>query len=152
MYRRGSVYLVGLGPGDEELVTLKAARLLRDADRVYCFDFLRDEVARFARPEALTVVSPILMGRHVVPDAEGLGRELRERAAQSALARGEFVSQVRAMVNAGRTVVLADSGDPTLFSPWFWIERALPDLFLEVIPGVSAFNAANAVLGRVDKT
>jgi precorrin-4 methylase len=146
MCRRGSVYLVGLGPGDEELVTLKAARLLRDADRVYCFDFLREEVARFARPEALTVVSPMLMGRHVVPDAEGLGRELRERAAQSALARSEFVSQVRAAVNAGRTVVLADSGDPTLFSPWFWIERAFPDLFLEVIPGISAFNAANAVL------
>jgi precorrin-4 methylase len=49
-------------------------------------------------------------------------------------------------VNAGRTVVLADSGDPTLFSPWFWIERAFPDLLLEVIPGVSAFNASNALL------
>jgi precorrin-2 methylase len=135
-----------LGPGDKELVTLKAARLLTKADRVYCFDFLREEVARFVRPEALTVVSPLLMGRFVVPDAGGLGSELRERAAQSVLARAEFVSQVRAVVNAGRMVVLADSGDPTLFSPWFWIERALPDVFLEVVPGVSAFNASNAVL------
>jgi precorrin-4 methylase len=142
----GAVYLVGLGPGDKELVTLKAARLLKKADRVCCFDFLREEVARFVRPEALTVVSPLLMGRYVVPDVEGVGRELRERAAQSVLARAEFVSQVRAVVNAGRMVVLADSGDPTLFSPWFWIERAFSDLFLEVIPGVSAFNASNAVL------
>jgi precorrin-4 methylase len=145
-FRHGSVYLVGLGPGDTELVTLKAARLLSSADRVYCFDFLREEVARFARPEALSVVSPLLMGRFVVPDATGLGPELRERAAQSVLARAEFESQVREVVNAGRTVVLADSGDPTLFSPWFWIERAFPDLFLEVIPGISAFNASNAVL------
>src|SRR5262249_28784336 len=136
----------GLGPGDEELVTLKAARLPEEANRVYCFEFLREEVARFARPEALTVVSPLLMGRYVVPEAVDLGSELRERAAQSVLARAEFGAQVRAMVNAGRTVVLADSGDPTLFSPWFWIERAFPDLFLEVIPGVNAFNASNAVL------
>jgi precorrin-4 methylase len=137
---------VGLGPGDKELVTLKAARLLKDANRVFCFDFLREEVARFARPEALSVVSPLLMGRYVVPDAKGLGLELRERAARSVLARAEFASQVRAVVNAGRMVVLADSGDPTLFSPWFWVERALADLPLKVIPGVSAFNAANAVL------
>src|SRR5262249_16256902 len=62
------------------------------------------------------------------------------------LARAEFVSQVREMVNAGRTVVFADSGDPTLFSPWFWIERAFADLLIEVVPGISSFNAANALL------
>jgi precorrin-4 methylase len=144
--RRGSIYLVGLGPGDTELVTLKAARLLRNADRVYCFDFLREEVARFARLEALTVVSPLLMGRYVVPDADGLAPELRERVGQSVLARAEFVSQVRTMVDAGRMVVFADSGDPTLYSPWIWVERTFADLLLRVIPGVSAFNAANAVL------
>src|SRR5215467_2336379 len=67
---RGLIYLVGLGPGDTELVILKAARLLKDAYRVYCFEFLREEVARFARPEALTVVSQLLMGRHVVAGAD----------------------------------------------------------------------------------
>jgi hypothetical protein len=114
--RRGMVYLVGLGPGDKELVTLKAARLLRDADRVYCFDFLRGEVARFARPEALTVVSPMPMGRHVVPGAEGLGRELRERAAQSVLARAEFVSQVHAVVSRSpgiRVIVACEFTGPS---------------------------------------
>jgi precorrin-4 methylase len=137
---------VGLGPGDAELVTLKAARLLRNADRVYCFDFLRDEVAGFVHPEALTVVSPLLMGRYVVPDTDSVAPELRERVRQSVRARAEFVSQVRAMVDAGRTVVFADSGDPSLFSPWFWIERMFADCRLEVVPGISAFNAANAAL------
>jgi precorrin-4 methylase len=135
-----------LGPGDGELITLKAARLLRDAYRVYCFEFLRDEVARFARPEALAVVSPLLMGRHVVPAADGSSPELRAGTDQAALARADFVSQVRAMVNAGGTVVFADSGDPTLYSPWFWTDRAFADLPLHVVPGVSSFNAANAVL------
>src|SRR5262249_3658043 len=143
--RPGLIYLVGLGPGDTELVTLKAARLLKDAHRVYCFDFLREEVARFARPEALTVVPPLLMGRHVLPGAEGSTPDTRERVGQAVLARAEFVSQVREMVNAGRTVVFADSGDPTLFSPWFWIERAFADLLIEVVPGISSFNAANAL-------
>ena len=143
--RRGSIYLVGLGPGDTELVTLKAARLLNDADRVYCFDFLREEVARFARPEALLVVSPLLMGRYVVPGARAWSRSCERPHSRSVL-RGRSSRPRFAVVNAGRTVVLADSGDPTLFSPWFWIERALADLPLKVIPGVSAFNAANAVL------
>jgi precorrin-4 methylase len=43
-------------------------------------------------------------------------------------------------------VVFADSGDPTLYSPWFWVERAFADLVLKIVPGVSAFNAAIAVL------
>ena len=81
------------------------------------------------------MVSPLLMGRYVVPGAEGLEPELRERSRGVSWGGQEFASQVRAVVNAGRTVVLADSGDPTLFSPWFWIERALADLPLKVIPG-----------------
>lgn len=69
-------------------MTFKAARLLKNAHRVYCFDFLRDEVARFARPEALTVVSPLLMGRNVVPDAAGTTPELRERVGKGSPGAG----------------------------------------------------------------
>ena len=60
---QGKVYLVGMGPGDAELVTLKAARVLKDADCVFCFSYLKDEVARYAPPEKITVASPLLMGR-----------------------------------------------------------------------------------------
>ena len=46
-HSRGRIYLVGMGPGDSELVTFKAARVLKEADAVYCFDYLKDEVARY---------------------------------------------------------------------------------------------------------
>ena len=53
----GKVYLVGMGPGDAELVTFKAAKLLRDADCVFCFGYMKDEVARYAAPAKITAIS-----------------------------------------------------------------------------------------------
>lgn len=146
--RNGAVYLVGMGPGDPDLVTFKAAKVLKEADRVFCFDYLKDEVARFTPLEKITVASPLLMGRFRGESVKDLLPQLRDRARQSEEETAKFLPQVRGLVANGKKVVFADAGDPMVYCPWSWVTDDLADLEPKVVPGLSSFNAANAALGQ----
>lgn len=146
--RNGTVTLVGMGPGDPELVTFKAAKVLKDADCVFCFDYLKDEVARFVPPDKITVASSLLMGRFRGQSVKDLPPQLRDRARQSEAETAKFLPHVRELVASGKKVVFADSGDPTLYCPWSWVTEDFADLKPIVVPGLSSFNAASAALGQ----
>lgn len=60
----------------------------------------------------------------------------------------EFASMVREVVSKGKTVAMLDNGDPLIYGPCSWSLVELSDLDTEVVPGVSAFNAANAAIGK----
>ncbi len=144
----GKVYLVGMGPGDAELVTFKAAKTLKNADCVFCFRYLKDEVARYAPPAKITVALPLLMGRVCGRNPADLPPEMRKELEQSKEELAPFVAQVRSLVAAGKTVVFADAGDPTVYCPWSWVTEEFADLQPAVVPGLSSFNAANAALAQ----
>jgi precorrin-4/cobalt-precorrin-4 C11-methyltransferase len=78
-------------------------------------------------------------GRRLPPELQG-------QAAQSQVEVARFVSEVRTLLAAGKTVVLADAGDPTVYCPWSWVCRTLADVSPVVVPGLGAFNAGNAAL------
>lgn len=143
---RGAVFLVGMGPGDPELVTFKAANVLKSADCVFCFEYLKEEVARYVPREKLIVASPLLMGRFRGQSMKDLPPPLRDRARQSAAETAKFLPHVRELVAGGKTVVFADSGDPMMYCPWSWVTEDFSHLEPTVVPGVSSFNAANAAL------
>jgi len=146
--RTSKLYLVGIGPGDPELVTFKAAAVLKQADCVFCFEYVKDQVARYARSDAIHVASPLLMQRFVGQKAKSLPPELADKAAQSRVEMARFVPQVRQLVAAGKTVAFADAGDVTVFCPWAWVLETFADLEPTVVPGLSSFNAANGALKR----
>lgn len=58
----GKLYLVGTGPGAPDLITVRAARILRNADLVLCYSWMKDELAPFVRPGVVEVMSPLLQG------------------------------------------------------------------------------------------
>jgi precorrin-4/cobalt-precorrin-4 C11-methyltransferase len=59
-----------------------------------------------------------------------------------------LINEVRQAVSQGKQVVFVDSGDPLIYGPWAWMLQEFKDLNLEVVPGISSFNAGLAALKR----
>ena len=126
----GKVYLVGAGPGDGGLITVKGRQLIRSADVIVCDRLVGDEVLELIPPETETIYVGKNAGFHPVPQEE-INRILLEQA------------------KAGRSVVRLKGGDPFVFG------RGGEELELlaaegidfEVVPGVTASIAAPAYGG-----
>jgi uroporphyrin-III C-methyltransferase len=126
----GKVYLVGAGPGDPELLTLKAVRLLGAANVV-----LHDALVS---PEVLAMISP---GAEIINVGKRAGRKLLTQDEINAL-----------LVSYGRTrptVVRLKGGDPTIFGRAGEEIEALraAGIEYEIVPGISAVLGAAAVAG-----
>lgn len=124
-----AAYIVGAGPGDPDLLTVKAQRLLQQADVILFADSLV--------PDAL------LQG--IRPDAEVIGT--------ANLTLEQILPLMVERVRSGKSVVRLHSGDPSLYGAvqeqmQMLLEAGTP---FEVIPGISAFQAAAARL-RVELT
>jgi uroporphyrin-III C-methyltransferase len=126
-YPLGRVYLVGAGPGDPELLTLRAARLLGQADTIVHDRLVHPDVLRHARPRA----------RLLFVGKEGGGDSVRQEDIHTLL-----VAQAR----LGRTVVRLKGGDPFVFGRGGEEALALEEAGIpyEVVPGVSSGVAAPA--------
>lgn len=129
----GVVYLVGAGPGDPELLTLRGAALLRTADVV-----LHDELVH---PALLSHVGPACEVRFV-------GKRGGERAARQAR-QEEIDAALVSLAREGRRVVRLKGGDPFLFGRGSEEAEALAraSIPFEVVPGVTAALAAAAYAG-----
>ena len=145
----GKVYLVGTGPGAPDLITVRAARILRKADLVLCYNWMKDELAPFVRPGVVEVVSPGLQGgRFFGRKPDEFPEDQRDRATRAQEKLAELKTRLAKLVAEGKTVAFADNGDPMIFSPWAWVTEQLAEFDPLVIPGLSSFNAANAAVKR----
>lgn len=142
--RPSKIYAVGVGPGDPELLTRKAERILR-AVPVICAPTASPVDASYA----LSIVEPFLDRRRqeviiqVFPmrkDQAGLD-EFWETAA----------AEVAERVRQGQDVAFITIGDPFLYSTFLYLYRILrdqyPDIPVEIVPGVSSVGAAAAAAG-----
>jgi uroporphyrin-III C-methyltransferase/precorrin-2 dehydrogenase/sirohydrochlorin ferrochelatase len=126
---QGRVLLVGAGPGDPELLTLKAVRALKAADVVFYDRLVGDGVLDCARREAELIPVGKAKGAHSVPQSE-INAALIERA------------------KAGQIVVRLKGGDPFVFGRGGEELDALraENIAIEIVPGVTAGVAAAASL------
>lgn len=126
----GKVYLVGAGPGDPGLLTLKGKWCLEAADVVIYDALVNPSLLGFARPEAMIIDAGKREGDHKLPQEE-INALLVDHA------------------GAGRTVTRLKGGDPFIFGRGGEEAEALAleGIPFEVVPGVSAGIAVPAYAG-----
>ena len=126
----GVVYLVGAGPGDPELLTLRALHLLQTADVILPDDLVSDEVLALASPSAL-----------VIP--------VGKRCGQPRITQAGIHALMLEHASAGRSVLRLKSGDPLIFGRAAEEMAALAQAGVpfEVVPGITAAFAAAAAVG-----
>jgi uroporphyrinogen III methyltransferase / synthase len=126
----GTVYLVGAGPGDPELLTLKAHRLVREADVLVYDHLVAPEVLALARPG----------GQRVFVGKKGGGFCCPQRDIEGTLIR---------LAREGKKVVRLKGGDPFIFGRGGEEAEALVEagISFEVVPGVTSALAAAAYAG-----
>lgn len=141
------LYLVSVGNGDPDNITLRAINTIKDSDIVFCSKRLRDKF-------------PILLqGKEIHDPGFGLfaiyGKKPEEAKKNKRFKYEEKLKQlheitetIHSSIKEGKIVSVLDSGDPTIYGPNMWYLEAFEDLDPEVIPGVSCFNAANAALRK----
>ena len=126
----GRVTMVGAGPGDAELLTLKAVRALQAADVILCDDLVSNDVLELARREA----KRMLVGK---------------RGGRESCAQVDINALMIKLANQGRHVVRLKSGDPMIFGRTGeeieQLERA--GIPFEVVPGITSASAMAARLG-----
>ncbi|GAB2631264.1 precorrin-2 C(20)-methyltransferase [Nocardia goodfellowii] len=143
----GKLWGVGLGPGDPELVTVKAAKIIASAD-VIAF-----HSARHGRSISRGIAAPYMragqLEEHLVYPVT---TETTDHPGGYQGAIDEFYAdaaeRLAAHLSAGRTVALLAAGDPLFYSSYMHMHRRLADRFeAEIIPGITSVSAASAALG-----
>ena len=124
MKSKGTVHLVGAGPGDAGLLTLRGAELLRNADVVICDVLVNPELLRL-----------------VPPSAEIIARGNHKR--DGGLSQEQLTDLMIARAREGKTVVRLKGGDPFIFGRGGEEAEALAaeKIPFEIVPGVSAISA-----------
>jgi uroporphyrin-III C-methyltransferase / precorrin-2 dehydrogenase / sirohydrochlorin ferrochelatase len=126
----GRVYLVGAGPGDPELLTVRAVRLIESADVILHDDLVADAILEMAPTQAEIV-------------------NVGKRCGPKRITQDEINALMVEHARLGHSVVRLKSGDPMLFGRAAEEMDALraSDVEFEVVPGVSAAFAAAAAIG-----
>jgi uroporphyrin-III C-methyltransferase/precorrin-2 dehydrogenase/sirohydrochlorin ferrochelatase len=128
--RKGSIAIVGAGPGDPDLLTLKAVRALQSADVVLYDDLVSDGVLGCARREARKIA-------------------VGKRAGRASCAQRDICGEILRHAQAGKRVVRLKGGDPAVFGR---LDEELAACRAagfdpEVVPGVTTASGAAAALG-----
>jgi uroporphyrin-III C-methyltransferase len=124
------VYLVGAGPGDPELLTMRAVRLLETAEIVFHDDLVSQQVLALVQPDA---------------QIQSVGK----RCGRPTISQAEIHVLMIEAASAGKSVVRLKSGDPLVFGRAGEEIAALrgAGISFEVVPGITAALAAGAMLG-----
>lgn len=142
MSKKGKLYGVGVGPGDVELLTLKAEKILKTVP-VIC----SPKSAKEKDSIALSIVEPIIderKDRKKVMVVEPVFPMIEDEETLSKVwdSASELIAHY---LDSGRDLAFVTLGDPSIFSTFSYVQQRLKDRYeIEVIPGITSFTACAA--------
>jgi precorrin-4 methylase len=141
------IYVVGVGSGDSDLLTLEGLSVFGKAQAFVCDQELTSRFGRYMGNKPVLYNPLENMAPYYAMTHPGMSLEEAEKIVPGL--REESVRKMRTALEQGKDVAFLEYGDPTLFGSWtYWLYDHFCPEEIAVIPGVSAFNAANAALGK----
>ena len=136
----GHLFVVGVGPGDPELITFKAARIIAEADAV-----------AYPTTESGGAKAREIAAAHIAPGAREIGflMPMRVDRGPGRAAYDEAAERISAELSEGRTVALLCEGDPMVYgSAMYLFDRLSARFPTTVVPGITSLTACAAEAGR----
>lgn len=137
----GELFAVGVGTGDSELLTLKAVRLLQQADVIA----IPEKTLGKADSFAWQIVTGAVPEEDLTAECCFLHFPMTRDASVNVPAWRRAAQKIANFVAAGKRVVFVTEGDPSVFSTWAYIQEELsdimPDLEPEIVPGITSITA-----------
>ena len=144
-----ALYLVSVGVGDADLITVRAINTIKKSDVIVCREKTKERFAEYLKGKEFLDIS--LSGwRTYGRDCSRIeDKEKRITCEQNREKREKLISGIRSAIAAGKTIAVLGSGDLLIYGgPYRWYLEEFADLNPRIIPGVSCFNAANAALRK----
>lgn len=145
MKEAGKLYGVGVGPGDPELLTVKAVRVIKEADIIFTAASTKNTYSL-----AVEIASPYIGESTRV---EKLFFPMTKDVEETETAWTENAKLIAAVLKKGKTAAFLTLGDPTTYSTFGYILKkmkcVMPEADIETIPGITSFHAASARLNRI---
>lgn len=137
------LYGIGVGPGDSELMTLKAVRMIRECDIIVlpksgqqinvAYSIAKGSVPEIDQKQLLEVAMPMIRDQQKLKESHDLAAD-----------------QMTAQLKEGKNIAFLTLGDPSIYSTYIYVhERVLEKGFeAEIIPGIPSFCAVSARLNE----
>jgi precorrin-2/cobalt-factor-2 C20-methyltransferase len=133
----GDFYGIGVGPGDSELVTVKAVRIIKSVDCIFA-----PRADSKASSLALDIVKDVCEGKRVVEQIYPMVKD----KAQLETAWLASANEIKREIDAGNSVAYLTIGDPLTFSTYCYLlqqlSKIIPSQKIHTIPGITSYNAA----------
>lgn len=136
----GKLYGIGVGPGDPELITLKAKRILEEVSYVAV-----PKAAPNKRSFALTIAKDFLKNKKIMELVFPMSHD--EKVLESSW--DNAITNLKKVLDKGEDIAFITLGDPTVYSTYMYVHKTIRSLGYdtEIIPGITSFCASAAKVG-----
>lgn len=145
MSRNGKLYGIGVGPGDPELLTLKAVKVINSSDVIFTAASSKNNYSlavEIARPHMTKKTNVVSLSFPMTSD-----QSVKQKA------WNHNARQIADVLKKGFTAAFLTLGDPLTYSTFGYVLKSLqavmPEAEIKTIPGITSFHAASARLNRV---
>ncbi len=133
----GNFYGIGVGPGDSELITVKAVRIIKAVDYIYA-----PRADSKGSSLAFDIVKDVCKGKRVIEQVYPMVKDKAKLEAAWLASANE----IKREIDAGNSVAYLTIGDPLTFSTYCYLlqqlSKVIPPQKIHTIPGITSYNAA----------